>query len=170
MRSEARIRRASGAETGLLAEHFRRMWLEIGWTPESFREDWAEVVARFVERARAEARFAGFVAETDTEVVGSAACQLFSGLYPEIRLAPSHRAGYVWGVYVRPDHRRRGLATRLTRAACDHLAALGCTVVRLHASRHGEPVYRSMGFRDTNELSLALPREGTAHPDRRDDG
>ena len=38
--------------------------------------------------------------------------------------------------------------------------AIGWTRVNLHASRHGEPVYRNRGFRDTNELSLPL---GTAN-------
>lgn len=148
------IRRAGDVDMGVLADNFRRMWLEIGWSPETLRGDWADVVAAFVERARSAGDFAAFVAEADAGVVGTAACQIFSGLYPEIRLPTSHLAGYVWGVYVRPDHRRRGLATRLTRAALDHLDALGCTVVRLHASRHGEPVYRAMGFRGTNELEL----------------
>ena len=161
MTSRATIRRASDAELGVLAESFREMWADNGWEAESFREDWADVVAAFVERARAEGDFAAFVAEVDGEVIGTAACQVFAGLYPEIRLRSVHRAGYLWGVYVRPDQRQRGLATRLTQAALDYLEAIGCTRVNLHASQHGEPVYRKMGFRDTNELSLAL---GTARP------
>jgi ribosomal protein S18 acetylase RimI-like enzyme len=154
--SEATIRVASGADLGVLADNFRKMWLEIGWAPETIREDWAGVVAAFIAGAQAKRGFAAFVAEVDTAVVGSAACQILSGLYPEIRLESSHRAGYIWGVYVRPDCRRLGLATRLTRAAVEHLDRLGCTRVTLHASRDGEPVYRAMGFGETNELGLPL--------------
>jgi GNAT superfamily N-acetyltransferase len=164
--SDVAIRRAREAETGVVADHFRRMWLDIGWRPDALREDWADVVAAFVERARAEGDFAAFVAESDGEIVGTAACQVFSGLYPEIRLRASHLAGYVWGVYVRPSHRRLGLATRLTQAALDHLDAVGCTSVRLHASRDGAPVYRAMGFRETNELELAPSRPGRARGSR----
>ena len=94
------------------------------------------------------------------------ACQILSGLYPEIRLGSSHLAGYIWGVYVRPDHRRLGLATKLTRAALDHLAGIGCAHVKLHASRDGERVYRAMGFRDTNELDLVLAGSGATHDTR----
>lgn len=156
--SAATIRTARAGDLGILAENFRSMWLEIGWGPDSLRDDWADVVREFVERARREGEFAAFVAESDGEVVGTAACQVFAGLYPEIRRLSAYRAGYVWGVYVRPDHRRLGLATRLTQAALDHLAAVGCTIVKLHASRAGEPAYRAMGFGDTNELVLELPR------------
>lgn len=159
MGNDGIIRRAGEDDTGVLADNFRRMWLDMGWRPESLREDGAPVVAAFVERARREGDFAAFLAEVDGEVVGSAACQLFAGLYPEIRRPGMHRAGYVWGVYVRPDHRRRGLATRLTRAALGHLEAIGCTRVTLHASREGAPVYRTLGFRDTNELALDLGAE-----------
>ena len=84
-----------GAPGEIVVADFRRMWVEIGWGTETFREDWADVVAAFVERARADDDFAAFV-------------------------------------------------------------------VKLHASRHGEPVYRAMGFCDTNELSRALPGSGAA--------
>lgn len=154
MSGDAAIRRAREDDLGALAQNFRSMWLEIGWAPETLREDWADVVAAFVERARREDDFAAFVAEVDGAIVGTAACQVLSGLYPEIRRVSAHRAGYLWGVYVHPDHRRRRLATRLTQAALDHLDAVGCTTVRLHASQHGEPVYRAMGFGGTNELAL----------------
>jgi ribosomal protein S18 acetylase RimI-like enzyme len=161
VQSQATVRAASEAELDVLAEHFREMWLEIGWHPETLRDDWYEVVATFIARARAENDFAGFVAETEGAVVGTAACQLGSALYPEIRRPSVHRAGYIWGVYVRPEYRRWGLARELTQAALGHLRQRGCTRVTLHASRAGDPVYRAMGFDGTNELGLAL-REGAA--------
>lgn len=157
MKGDPRIRRATDLELGIVNENFRRMWIDMGWEPQNLREDSAEVVTGFIERARAEGQFAAFVAEVDSEVVGSAACQVLSGLYPEIRLSASHLAGYIWGVYVAPAHRRRGIATGLTRATLDHLHAIGCTLVKLHASPFGEPVYRAMGFSDTNELALPTP-------------
>jgi GNAT superfamily N-acetyltransferase len=110
MATDATIRRAGDADLAVLADNFRKMWLEIGWSPEALREDWVDVVDSFVEAARSESDFAAFVAEIDGEVVATAACQILSGLYPEIRLGSSHLAGYIWGVYVRPDHRRLGLA------------------------------------------------------------
>lgn len=160
MTDDTCIRAAGESELPVLAEHFRRMWLDMGWRPESLRDDWRERVTAFVERARGDGGFAAFVAEAGGGVAGSAACQLACGLYPEIRRESSHRAGYVWGVYVRPEHRRRGLATGLTRAAVGHLESLGCTRVTLHASPDGDPVYRALGFTGTNELGLTLRSDG----------
>ena len=156
MQSETTIRTASHRELDVLAESFREMWLAIGWRPESFRDDWKDVVSAFVAGARAENEFAWFLAEADGAIVGTAACELLSGLHPEIRHPSAHRAGYIWGVYVRPGYRRQGIATKLTEAAIDHLRSCGCTQVKLHASKAGARVYRSMGFGETNELALAL--------------
>jgi len=79
----------------VIADNFRRMWLEIGWPPESLREDWRSVVNDFVEHARRRGAFAAFLAEVDGAVVGSAGCQIYAGLYPEIRIPTRHRVGYV---------------------------------------------------------------------------
>jgi len=166
MANAATIRRAEDRDLEVVAGNFRRMWLEIGWPPETLRHDWREVVSDFVERARMAGPFAAFLAEMDSEVVGTAACQIYAGLYPEIRTPAAHLAGYVWGVYVEPAHRRRGVAAKLTRAAIDHLQAVGCTRVRLHASLQGEPVYRRLGFRETNERDLEVsdPAPASAPP------
>jgi len=161
------IRKANEDELDIVADNFRRMWLEISWPPESLREDWRAVVSEFIAHARARGAFAAFLAEMDSEVLGTAACQIYTGLYPEIQRPAAHLAGYVWGVYVEPAHRRRGVAASLTRAAIDHLEAAGCTRVRLHASRQGEPVYRRLGFRGTNERDLELrgPAPTSAPPE-----
>lgn len=160
MAGEPTIRRAGEHDTGTLAEAFRLMWHESGFAEESFREDADARVAAFVERTREEGEFAAFLAEAEGAVVGTAACQTYAGLYPEIRRRAVHLTGYIWCVYVWPEHRRRGLATRLTRAALSHLEGIGCTRVRLHASRQGAPVYRALGFEPTNELGLELRPSG----------
>ena len=47
---------------------------------------------------------------------------------------------------VHPDHRRRGIGTRLMRAALDHLKGLGIGCIRLDATPVGLPVYQKLGF------------------------
>ena len=53
---------------------------------------------------------------------------------------------WVGMVLVEPDYRRRGIATRLLRAALDHLRGAGVPVVKLDATPAGRPVYESLGF------------------------
>ena len=47
---------------------------------------------------------------------------------------------------VHPDHRRRGIGTRLMRRALDHLQECGVDCIRLDATPAGQPVYEKLGF------------------------
>lgn len=65
--------------------------------------------------------------------------------------------GFVGNVVVRPDYRKRGVATLTLRAALNHLEALdsdGGAVAWLEASAMGAPLYEKMGFE-----SVGLVRE-----------
>jgi ribosomal protein S18 acetylase RimI-like enzyme len=85
--------------------------------------------------------FNGFVWEQDGEVVGN------------LSLIPMHTRGQkiflVANVAVHPDHRRRGIARRLTEAALDRCARLQADQIWLHV-RDDNPgalaLYRSLGF------------------------
>jgi GNAT superfamily N-acetyltransferase len=150
------IRPALQVEDPLLAEHFVRMWQDIGAPPGAILPEAQAIALAFIERAQAEHAYAAFMAEVDGISVGSAGCQLFAGLYPNV-LAPSHRQyGYIWGVYVEDSHRRLGIASQLTRAAMDYLRELGCTRAVLHASREGRPVYEALGYAPSNEMFIGL--------------
>lgn len=153
----ASIRESRPDEDRLLAEHFYRMWRDNDVAAERIRPDWEPRVLAFLASARRDLGYRAFVSELPSgERVGSAGCQLFAGLYPDILQPEQRRYGYVWGVYVEPAHRRRGHARRLTQATTARLAALGCTHALLHASPPGLPVYRELGFEPTNELRLGL--------------
>ena len=90
------------------------------------------------------------------EVVGSAACQVFAGLYPSVFQGDKRKYGYIWGVYVAPTARGQGVAKALTHACTDYLRIIGCTRALLHASPQGESVYKSLGFETSNEMRLEL--------------
>ena len=64
--------------------------------------------------------------------------------------------GYVNGVYVVPELRRRGIARRLMLAALDWLREKDCVVVRLRASDEGRGLYTSLGFEEGSEMQLSL--------------
>ena len=151
------IRAGGPDDDALIAEHFRQMWRDNGILEDRICESWRADVLGFVSFARQSLEYRAFLAELEGEIVGSASCQLFAGLYPNILKAEQRKYGYVWGVYVQPDCRSRGIATALTRATLDHLRALACTHALLHASPSGRPVYDALGFQTTNELRLELP-------------
>lgn len=150
------IRAAHARDYGLIAEHFYQMWLDNHVPVSAIAPNWRETVLEFIDRAQRELNYQAFVAEVDHQVVGSASCQKFAGLYPQI-LVPTYRCdGYLWGVYVHPAYRRQGIATQLTQHAIDYLKAIGCKQALLNASPWGQPVYTQLGFTAGNVMRLEL--------------
>lgn len=148
-----RIRRADIGDETVIAENFYYMWEDYDLN-KILRADWLEVTLLFIEQAKAQLSFAAFIAETEEQLIGSAACQRFSGLYPDVFEHSERNYGYIWGVYVAPQYRGEGVGKALTEAANDYLKSIGCTRALLHASPMGKPLYASLGFVDSNEMKM----------------
>jgi ribosomal protein S18 acetylase RimI-like enzyme len=91
-----------------------------------------------------------FVAEEDGELVGFVLARRKAGT-----------RGLLSDIYVRPEQRRKGLATALARAATEALAAGGATHVTLSVDPDNAPAraaYARWGFRDRS-LTLVVPIE-----------
>jgi GNAT superfamily N-acetyltransferase len=148
------IREASFQEDSLIAKHFYQMWLDIGVPNDAINPNWLDITLKFIEQARRDSFYQAFVAEVDSTVVGSASCQLYTGLYPNVFNQQYRKYGYIWGVYVEPSFRRQGIAKELTSMAVNYLKAIGCTRVVLNASPLGKPVYEQLGFSSGNTMQL----------------
>ncbi|HEX7588083.1 MAG TPA: GNAT family N-acetyltransferase [Anaerolineae bacterium] len=71
---------------------------------------------------------------------------------------PSTQRAYVMNVYTAPEHRRQGHARRLMDAIMTYVRERGIRTVVLHASDAGRALYESLGFQQTNEMRIVLPR------------
>ncbi|MCC5646355.1 GNAT family N-acetyltransferase [Nostoc sp. CHAB 5824] len=150
------IREATAKEDSLISKHFYQMWLDISVHESNIDLDWQNITLQFIEEARRSLLYKAFVAEVDNTVVGSASCQLFAGLYPNVFKDEYRKFGYIWGVYVEQSNRRQGIAKCLTNRAIEYLKVIGCTRVLLNASPLGKPVYSSLGFSEGNIMQLDL--------------
>ncbi len=131
------------------------MWEEIlAATPEEM--DAANRDYRRWARARFKSReLVGWVAETDRGEAVASGC---------VWLMPSQpRPGwkgtvspYLMSMFTEEAYRGRGLATRITREAIRWSKARGYTVLLLHGSRFGKPIYLREGFTEGNEMRLRL--------------
>ncbi|HEY9819065.1 MAG TPA: GNAT family N-acetyltransferase [Candidatus Obscuribacterales bacterium] len=150
------FRAATSQEDGVIAEHFYRMWRDLGITDAVIQPQWPSLCTEFIAHARQHLHYQAFVAEVEGAIIGSAGGQRFAGLYPWI-ISPSDRQyGYIWGVYVEPEYRHRGIASQLIRLTVEHLRAIGCTKVVLNAAPKAHPLYQRLGFRDSNLMELDL--------------
>jgi ribosomal protein S18 acetylase RimI-like enzyme len=71
---------------------------------------------------------------------------------------PSDHFGYVFGLYVRPESRRQGLATRLMREAAAWLRREGRRHIVLNVdtpNRAGRSLYERLGFVDAARMLRA---------------
>ena len=150
------IREASQNEDSLIARHFYQMWMDNDVPDESIRSDWLETTLQFINNARQDLFYQAFIAEVDGVAIGSASCQIFAGLYPQVLVENYRKYGYIWGVYVETAYRGKGIAKQLTNMAIAYLKSLGCTRVILHASPSGKQVYTSLSFFESNEMRLDL--------------
>ena len=150
-------RPATAADVDVLVRHRVRMFAEMGFTSDDGFAGLAAACRGWFADALAAGRYLGWLiasADAPSEIVAGSGLLLHEWP-PGIRDLGTTRA-YVLNVYTEPPHRGHGLATQLTRAAVDEARNRGIRVVTLHASDEGAPIYRRLGFEETNEMRLLL--------------
>ena len=150
------IKSTTTKDDRFIAQHFYQLWLDNDFSAEQLQDNWLEITLDFIAKARQELSFQAWLVETEGKIIGSASCQLFSGLYPLVFKPEFRRYGYIWNVYVESDFRRQGIATALMKRCVDYLKSTDCTRIILHASVSGKPVYENMDFISSNEMRLDI--------------
>ena len=148
------IRMATPEDLDLICGHRGSIVLESGH-PSELVERIALAMRAWHSERLVDGRYRGWLAEADGEPLAGIGLVLLDWCP-----GPSHpdtdRRGLVLNLYVEPQHRRRGLAKALLKRVEDEARILGVTFLVLHASKTGRPVYESMNWRATTEMSLTL--------------
>ena len=129
--------------------------------PTAFTESASELrkltVSAYAERLRPGSDNFVYGAFDQSTMVGMA------GFYRDQPLKRRHR-GKVWGVYVAPEYRGRGVARAILTAVLEEARALpGLEIITLTVAMTREParrLYRSLGFRPFGVEERALKVEG----------
>jgi GNAT superfamily N-acetyltransferase len=141
------------SDDSLLSDHYAAHWAELDPTLDIIAS-WRERYVDFVHRARAEQALRSYLAVIDGVPIGSACCHVVERRFPMFGRGDVGGAGYIWGVYVAPQIRGRGIGKRLIEACVEHLTGAGCSRVLLHAGERSRPLYERLGFAPTLELAL----------------
>jgi GNAT superfamily N-acetyltransferase len=72
-------------------------------------------------------------------------------------LDPRTDAAKIRAFYVRPEHARRGIATRLLEHCQGEARAAGFGRIELGSTLAGVPFYAARGYRQTGRVDVALP-------------
>lgn len=158
---DSTLRASTLADLDLHVRHRVAMFKDMDYGTDEGRDAMA---AAFRDRLRtwlSTGEVRGVVAEAGSQAVAGALLQLKESLPNP--LSPQAVRGYLFNVYTDPAFRGQGLARKLTLALLDVAKAQGIGMVELHASKHAEALYRSMGFEPTPEFRLILD-EGIQKP------
>jgi GNAT superfamily N-acetyltransferase len=145
--------RLAGLEDAELIAHQRRQMIVDAGQPDD--ERMAAMEQEFVPWLRgklAEDTYIGWLASEDGVVAGGAGLWLME--FPPHFLHVEPLRGYLLNFYTVPEFRGRGLAKVLLKEAVAEARRRGCSVVTLHASKFGKPIYEKHGFKQTNEMML----------------
>jgi GNAT superfamily N-acetyltransferase len=151
------IRRATGSDAAVIADHRVRMFRDMGHVPTEALA--AALLAKSTTALAACFEDGSYVAwlalDGDDRVIAGAGAHVKSQL-PRVS---EDRSRIVTGplplvvnVYTEPDWRGRGIARALMEAVIAWAAGAGCDRVVLHASDAGRHLYESLGFVATNEM------------------
>ncbi|TLM65879.1 MAG: GNAT family N-acetyltransferase, partial [Actinobacteria bacterium] len=129
-----------------------RMLRELDAADEARMAEVADATAAWARAEAGAGRFAGWVAEADGEPVGA----LTAGV---VQMPPGYRVvdgrhAYLFGMFVVPEWRRRGVASALVRLAVEWAEREGIGLVTLQASHEGAMLYRTMGFEPGPQMRL----------------
>ena len=152
---DVQIRRASAEDLGHILHHRRAMFEEMGFRDAEVLER-VEAVSReyFTEALRTETYLGWMAEDSNGRMVGGGGIVVAD--WPGYPGENHAKRVWVLNMYTEPGARRSGVARRLMQAMVEWCRCEGYGSVSLHASAAGRPLYKSMGFQPTNEMSLKL--------------
>lgn len=152
---EIKIRRACAEDLQHILRHRLAMFEEMGFRDEAVLEQ-VEAVSReyFTVTLRA-GTYLGWMAEdSNGAVVGGSGIVIAD--WPGCPGEEQAKRAWILNMYTEPRARCCGVARKLMEAMIEWCQNEGYGSVSLHASAAGRPLYESMGFQQTNEMSLRL--------------
>lgn len=151
------------SDANLLVEHRISMWRDIGGRRPSDLEQHRAVYRKWFRVNFRAGVVWGWVAVVGGRTAGSGLVWLQPS-QPRPG-EPRAQSPYILSMYTHPDHRGRGVASKIVRRLVDSCRKKGFERVTLHASPQGRPVYRRLGFERTYEMRRWVrkppPRRGT---------
>ncbi|MFQ6100988.1 MAG: GNAT family N-acetyltransferase [Anaerolineae bacterium] len=155
MVNEITVRQTTVADVPDLVRLRRMMFEAMGFGDPAQLDAVDAATASYFGEAIPAGRFHGWLVVTSAGVaVGSGGVVIDQHLPGPGNL--SGQVGYIMNVVTVPRYRRRGIARRIMQAMLKWLTEQGIQRMTLHATGVGRPLYRELGFVDSNEMRLRL--------------
>ena len=140
-----RVRPATLADADVLVHHREAMFAEMG-TPAPQVAVAGPMFRTWLTDALPNGTYRAWVVETEAgDAVAGGGMTVLP--WPPGPQHPGGLVAFVYNVYTEPPHRGRGLARQVMNAIHDWCRAAEIESIALNASRFGQPLYESMGYR-----------------------
>jgi GNAT superfamily N-acetyltransferase len=150
------IRLATTEDATIIAHHRRAMFHDMGRGDVASLDKMAEMFLPQITRWLSNGDYLGWLAQTDDgKVVAGGGLLVHEWAAGPVAPVQTRRA-YVLNIYTEPEFRGRGLARKIMSEIVAYCREQKFSVVWLHASDAGRPIYAAMGFVRTNEMKLLL--------------
>ena len=155
MPENIKIRPATLSDIATILHHRRSMYEDMGKRDERALSMMAEASEPYFREALSDGTYRGFLAENNEGRVIAGGGIVISP-WPAQPSELHARRAMILNMYTEKDYRRRGIAKRLMLTMLEYLRKEGFPKVSLHASDEGRPLYESLGFEISNEMTLKL--------------
>ena len=152
---EIQIRTAGLEDLEHILHHRLAMFEEMGFRDPAVLHQVEEVSRKYFSDALSAGTYVAWLAEdAGGKVVGGGG--IVVAAWPGYPGEAHTKRAWILNMYTEPAARRCGIAKRLMETMIAWCRREGYGTVSLHASTAGRPLYESMGFQQTNEMSLRL--------------
>jgi GNAT superfamily N-acetyltransferase len=148
------LRFATTEDVALIASHRHQMFHDNNFSTEERLEEMDRMFEPWVRTRLEDGRYVGLFLEEDGQVLAGAG--IYFGDFPPHWMDPRPGRAYLLNFYSTPEARGRGYANQLLRESVEECRKRGSTVVVLHASPFGRPIYEKFGFTASSEMMLRL--------------
>jgi GNAT superfamily N-acetyltransferase len=152
---EITIRQATAADVPDLVRLRRMMFESMGCDDAALLVAADAAAEAYLAEAIAAGSFHGWLAVAPTGTVVSSGGVVIDQ-HPPGPGNLSGQIGYIMNLVTIPGYRRRGIARRIMQTMLNWLAEQGIQQGALHATEVGRPLYRELGFADSNEMRVRL--------------
>jgi len=154
------LRRATIDDAPLIAQHRHQMFADNNFASETRLSDMDANFTPWLRNHLATDNYIGLLLEDDaaddTAPTVLASAGIFLLDFPPHWMDIEPRRAYLLNFYTAPSARGRGYANILLREAVDECRNRNISVVTLHASPFGRPIYEKYGFKPSTEMMLRL--------------
>lgn len=138
------IRPISLADAEVIAAHRHQMFVDDGIPDDDRMHALIEAFLPWVKVRIQMGLYTGWFALDEEKIV--AGVGMITLDWPPHPLHEEPLRGYILNVYTQPEYRGKGISKRLMREAMAEAVRRKITLVTLHASKMGRPVYEKLGF------------------------